>query len=168
MFIRLLLLFALIPMAELALLIWVGGRIGLLPTLVLVAATGVIGITAAKMQGFLIMNRIKSSLSRQQMPTLNMIEGLLILVGGGMLLTPGLITDVLGFTFILPFSRPRAARLVRKHVGNHLKKKSFSSNKTITFGFSNFNKKKHRGSDNSAPEEENVYDIGSPDDRDDD
>ncbi len=161
MFIRLLLLFTIVPMVELALLIWVGGRIGVIPTIVIVASTGAIGVTAAKMQGFLIMNRIKENFARQQLPTINMIEGVMILVGGAMLLTPGLITDIAGFLFILPFSRPMLARLIHRYVGGYLKKRGYNSQqRSFSFEYHDFergNRKDHRGRS-----DEDVYDI-SPD-----
>lgn len=162
MFIRLLLLFTIVPMTELALLIWVGRRIGVLPTIFLVAITGVIGVSAAKMQGFLIMNRIKERFSRQQLPTLNMIEGILILMGGAMLLTPGLLTDVTGFLFILPFSRPTIARLAQKYVGGYLKKKGYTSHKSFTFERYDLGNRNagNRETSRKRREESDVYDIG--------
>ncbi len=162
MFIRLLLLFTIIPMTELALLIWVGNRIGVLPTILLVAVTGVIGVTAAKMQGFLIMNRIKTRFNRRELPTLNMVEGILILMGGAMLLTPGLLTDITGFLFILPFSRPTIARLAQKYVGGYLKNKGYTSHKSFTF--EHYDMGSRDGDQRSSRNEDNVYDIGDSSD----
>ncbi len=158
MFIRLLLLFTIVPMTELALLIWVGRRIGFFPTIILVAFTGIIGVTAAKMQGFLIMNRIKERFARQELPTINMVEGILILIGGAMLLTPGLLTDVTGFLFILPFSRPMIARLAQKYVGGYLKKRGYTSHKSFTFEHYDTGDKRTR--EKTGRDENNVYDIG--------
>ena len=136
MFVRLLLLFTVVPMLELLLLIHVGGIIGLIPTLFLVAGTGVLGVSIAKMQGFLVVNRIKNNLNQGQIPTDNMIQGILILVGGGMLLTPGLITDVLGFSFILPFSRPIIAKLAQKYFKSYIDKNQDSA--SFQFHYSNY------------------------------
>jgi len=101
-----------------------------------VAGTGVLGVSIAKMQGFLVVNRIKNNLNQGQIPTDNMIQGILILVGGGMLLTPGLITDVLGFSFILPFSRPIIAKLVQKYFKKYIDKNKDSA--SFQFHYSNY------------------------------
>lgn len=136
MFVRLLLLFTVVPMLELLLLIHVGGIIGLFPTLLLVAGTGVLGVSIAKLQGFLVINRIKNNLNQGQIPTDNMVQGILILVGGGMLLTPGLITDVLGFSFILPFTRPAIAKLAQKYFKSYIEKNKDSA--SFQFHYSNY------------------------------
>ncbi len=159
MFLRLLLLFTLVPMAELAFLIWIGGRIGVFPTLLIVAGTGVVGITAAKLQGFLVLNRIKQKFAHQELPTTNMLEGILILVGGAMLLTPGLLTDITGFLFILPFSRPMAARLVEKYVWGYLKEKGYTSSSSFTFEYNNYEDFNDRDNRGSSADPDNVYDI---------
>lgn len=143
MFVRLLLLFTVVPMLELLLLIQVGGVIGLFPTLFLVAGTGVLGVSIAKMQGFLVVNRIKNNLNQGQIPTDNMVQGILILIGGGMLLTPGLITDVLGFSFILPFTRPVIARLAQKYFKSYIEKNKDSA--SFQFHYSNYSGNSNQG-----------------------
>ncbi|MGM0420419.1 MAG: FxsA family protein [Bacillota bacterium] len=139
MFIRLLLLFTLVPMIELALLIQVGGVIGIIPTLILVAATGVIGVSLAKMQGFLVVNKLRSNLNQGKLPADEIIQGVMILVGGAMLLTPGLLTDVAGFLFILPGSRPFIANLLKKYLQKYIEKSEGSS--SFNFYYSNSNTK---------------------------
>lgn len=136
MFVRLLLLFTVVPMLELLLLIHVGGIIGLFPTLFLVAGTGILGVSIARMQGFLVVNSIKNNLNQGQIPTDNMVQGILILIGGGMLLTPGLITDVLGFAFILPFTRPIIAKLAQKYFKSYIEKNKDSA--SFQFHYSNY------------------------------
>ncbi|MFW6270205.1 MAG: FxsA family protein [Bacillota bacterium] len=123
MFAKLLLIFAIVPLIELALLIKLGGYIGLLPTILLVGGTGVIGVTLARKQGYHVVNKVKASLDRGEMPTDDLIGGLLILIGGAMLLTPGLITDVTGFSLIIPGSRNYFVRFTknkfRKYIGHN-------------------------------------------------
>ncbi len=117
MFFKLLLLFTIIPMVELSLLLKLGSYVGFLPTLLLIALTGIVGVSLARKEGFLVVTKIQNSLSRGKMPTDSMIDGLLILIGGVTLLTPGLLTDITGFLLIIPISRV----LVRKFLKNRFK-----------------------------------------------
>ncbi|UCE19137.1 MAG: FxsA family protein [Gemmatimonadota bacterium] len=105
MLIKLILLFTLIPLVELALLIEVGSRIGIGATLAIVIATGVLGAVLAKSQGLAILHRIRNEISTGQLPADALFDGALILAGGLLLLTPGLLTDALGFSCLIPFSR---------------------------------------------------------------
>lgn len=122
MFIRLLLLFTVVPILELALLIKLGSYVGLLPTVGLIAITGVIGASLARSQGFLVVNQIRNELAAGSLPADSLIEGLLILIGGGLLLTPGLLTDITGFSLIIPLTRKAIRRLVKKTLKNHIDK----------------------------------------------
>ncbi len=122
MFIKLLLLFTLVPMIELALLIKVGQYIGVFPTIILVALTGIIGVSLAKTQGFIVVNKVKTSLNRGEMPADGVIEGLLILIGGAMLLTPGLLTDTTGFCMIIPWTREVIKNYIKIKIRKHLRK----------------------------------------------
>ena len=116
-------LFATIPLIELALLIKVGSYIGIIPTIIIVGSTGVIGVSLAKNQGYKVVRKIKKSLEVGEMPTDDLIGGLLILIGGVMLLTPGIITDITGFSLILPGSRHFFAGFARRKFGDYLKNK---------------------------------------------
>lgn len=122
MFIRLLLAFSLIPLIELALLIRVGGYMGVLPTVILVAGTGIIGISLARAQGFQLFQEVKRTLDKGQIPADHLIEGLLILIGAVMLLTPGLLTDTSGFLLIIPFSRKVVARYAKVKFSHWIEK----------------------------------------------
>ena len=103
MFIRLLILFTVVPLVELALLIKLGNLIGLWPTILIVIATGVLGAALARSQGTRTVGAIRAELAQGRAPTESLINGLLILVGGVVLLTPGLLTDLLGFSLLVPF-----------------------------------------------------------------
>ncbi len=105
MFIKLLLLFTLGPLLELYLLIVIGGRVGALPTILLVVSTGFFGVLLAKAQGFLVLRQIADCLQRSELPGDALMNGVLILVGGAFLLTPGLISDTAGFLLLIPGSR---------------------------------------------------------------
>ena len=113
MFIKLVSIFILIPLIELVVLIKVGSYIGLWPTIGIVVLTGILGATLARHQGFMIINKIKSDLSSGRVPAKELIDGLLVLVGGIVLLTPGFITDFCGFLLLIPYSRNLIKSVVR-------------------------------------------------------
>lgn len=102
---RLLLLFIGVPLLEMAILIKLGEMIGFWPTIGLVVVTGIIGAFLARMQGLLTLTRIQRELAEGRVPASEMLDGLLILIGGAVLLTPGLLTDLFGFSLLLPVVR---------------------------------------------------------------
>jgi len=105
MFARLLALFICIPLIELALLIQIGEWVGLGPTIVLVIVTGFIGASLAQQQGFKVWAKIQVELQSGRVPTTELVDGLLILIGGVVLITPGLMTDLVGFALMIPTVR---------------------------------------------------------------
>ena len=118
MFLRLLAVFILLPLAELALLIQIGRWIGLAGTLALVVGTGLLGAALARRQGAQAWRAIQQEMREGRMPAGSVVDGLLILIGAIVLLTPGILTDLLGFALLLPptrrFFRARlAARMER-------------------------------------------------------
>ncbi|MBS4024813.1 MAG: FxsA family protein [Clostridia bacterium] len=102
---KLLILFIVVPIIELVLLIEIGRIIGTFYTIGLIFATGIIGVFLAKTQGFLVLRNIRLSLARGEMPGQHLIDGLLIFAGGMALLTPGLLTDLLGLSLLFPVTR---------------------------------------------------------------
>lgn len=94
--------FTLIPILELGLLIEMGRRIGALPTIALVLATGICGAAMARFQGFLILSRMASDLSQGIIPGDSIIDGVLVLVAGVLLITPGVLTDIAGLLLLVP------------------------------------------------------------------
>lgn len=114
MFIKLLALFVLLPLAELAVLIQVGRSIGLLWTLVIVMLTGVLGAALARRQGLRAWLAIRSELQEGRVPGAALVDGLLILIGGIVLLTPGILTDLLGFSLLIPATRQALKRSLRR------------------------------------------------------
>ncbi len=101
----LILLFTLVPIVELALLIKVGQYIGVGYTLGIVVFTGVVGAYLAKMQGLFTLRRIQDDINQGRMPKDTLFDGVLILCSGILLLTPGFITDLIGFMGLIPFTR---------------------------------------------------------------
>jgi UPF0716 protein FxsA len=118
-FLKLLLLFTLVPFIELAILIKLGEVIGLWPTLAIVLITGVAGAALAKGEGLAVASKIKGELQQGHIPGRQLINGLLVLIGGVLLLTPGLITDFAGFLLITPGPRD----LIRERIIAYLKRK---------------------------------------------
>lgn len=99
------LLFVLTPIVEMWVLIKVGGVIGALPTIGLVLLTAVIGLALLRMQGFATLLRARQKMEEGQLPAKELVEGIFLAVGGALLLTPGFVTDALGFACLLPGTR---------------------------------------------------------------
>jgi UPF0716 protein FxsA len=114
MFARLALLFVVVPLIELALLIQVGQVVGLVPTVLLVLATGVGGAALARREGLRTVARIQSTLGRGELPGEALMDGAAILFGGALLLTPGVLTDFVGLALLLPLTRRWFARRLRR------------------------------------------------------
>lgn len=111
LFVPLLLVLA---MAELALLIAVGDAIGIAPTLLLILAFSGAGIVLAKAQGLAVWRRFRATLARGQVPSAEMADGVLVLVGAVLLVTPGFISDLLGLMLLLPVSRAPVRRMLAR------------------------------------------------------
>ena len=105
MFVRLLLLFTLVPVVELAVLIEIGQHLGMLPTVAMVLATGALGAALARREGIQAFHRLRDSIGQGSFPGEAILDGVLILGGGLLLLTPGILTDLLGFAALVPTTR---------------------------------------------------------------
>ena len=99
------LLFVIVPLVELYLIIEVGGLIGALWTVLLVVLTAVIGVSLLRIQGFSTLNRARQNMETGTLPAMEMMEGIMLAVGGALLITPGFITDTLGFLCLIPATR---------------------------------------------------------------
>jgi UPF0716 protein FxsA len=110
----LLLLLLLVPLVEIYVMIKVGGIIGALPTVILVVLTAVAGAALARVQGLATLQRLQATLARGEAPASEMLEGVLLLVGALLLLTPGFITDLLGFACLIPVTRRALAWQILK------------------------------------------------------
>lgn len=109
----LLLFFIIVPLVEMLLLFEVAAQIGGLVTLALVVLTAVIGVQVLKRQGLSTLTRARQRMGSGQLPAQEIVEGMLLAAAGALLLTPGFITDTLGFVFLTgPLRRPLAARIV--------------------------------------------------------
>lgn len=99
------LLFVAVPLIELMLLIKVGEIIGILPTILLVIATAVIGVSLLKRQGLAALTKARTTVEAGEFPVESVVDGACLLVAGAFLLTPGLLTDTAGFTLLVPAFR---------------------------------------------------------------
>lgn len=111
---RLVLLFVVTPLVELAILLYLGSLIGVLYTIVIVVVTGIVGAFLAKRQGLAVVSRIRSSTERGMLPGEDLLHGALILAGGLLLLTPGLLTDIVGFVLLIPRTRKATMNWVQR------------------------------------------------------
>jgi UPF0716 protein FxsA len=98
-------LFIILPIAEMAVLIQVGGMIGVLNTVGLVLLTAVIGAALLRQQGLATLLKANQRLNSGELPAKEVAEGLILAVGGALLLTPGFITDTIGFLCLIPVTR---------------------------------------------------------------
>ncbi|PHS72369.1 MAG: exlusion protein FxsA [Cycloclasticus sp.] len=104
-----LLLLIVVPVVEIYFLIQVGSAIGALPTVILIVFTALLGAYLFRLQGLSTVQRIQASLSRSEIPAVEMIEGAMLLVSGALLLTPGFVTDIVGFACLIPLLRRKFA-----------------------------------------------------------
>lgn len=115
--------FLIVPIIEMAVLIEVGGMIGAIKTIGLVMLTAVIGVWLLRLQGFATLRSVRAKLAAGQLPDTELIEGVFLIIGGALLLTPGFVTDGVGFICLLPWTRKAMARSVLER--NLLRPKHF-------------------------------------------
>jgi UPF0716 protein FxsA len=98
-------LLILIPAADIGLLLFSGKTIGVLPTIACIILTGVIGAYLAKREGLETIRKARQQLRSGHIPGDAVLDGICILIGGTLLITPGFITDIIGFLMLLPLTR---------------------------------------------------------------
>ncbi|HJU62978.1 MAG TPA: FxsA family protein [Candidatus Binatia bacterium] len=111
---RLIFLFTLVPLLELYILIKIGGYLGAFQTIALVVFTALLGIALARFEGLRTLQQIKRSLSQGIVPAEEMFDGLLIFVGGILLITPGVLTDLFALVLLIPYTRTIFKRWLRR------------------------------------------------------
>ncbi|MEM6998431.1 MAG: FxsA family protein [Pseudomonadota bacterium] len=109
-------LFILIPLIEISLIIQVGQIIGAFHTIVLIVFTAVVGAGLLKIQGTSTLSRVQQQLEQGQLPAQELIEGVMLLLAGALLLTPGFFTDVIGFLILTPHIRSLFAVNLLKYI----------------------------------------------------
>lgn len=105
-----------VPIVEIAVFIQVGGWIGIGPTLVTVVLTAVIGTALLRHQGFATLRKVQDSLAAGRLPVAEVFDGMCLLVAGALLLTPGFVTDAVGFLLFVPTVRSAARRMLGRYL----------------------------------------------------
>ncbi len=122
MFFKLFLIFALVPVAELSVLIYVGSRIGTLNTIAIILFTAVVGAYMVRLEGLGVLYRIQTDLAKGVFPAEELVNGAMILVAGALLLTPGFFTDIAGFLMVFPatreFLKPALKKYLKKRISD--------------------------------------------------
>ena len=111
------LLFIVVPIAELYVIIKIGGVIGVLPTLAILVADALLGSLLLRQQGRAAWQRFNNALAEKRFPGREVADGVMIAVGGTLLLTPGFITDVFGLLLLLPPTRAAIRRFATRRIG---------------------------------------------------
>ncbi len=118
MFFKLLILFITVPIIEIWILIDIGKVIGTLPTILLIVFTGAVGAYLTKLQGLITIFKIRENLSKGIIPSEELLDGVLIVLAGGFLITPGILTDIAGFLLLLPKSRNYIKRHLKERISS--------------------------------------------------
>ena len=121
---RLLLLFILVPLVEVALLVVVDRAIGLPATIATIFLTGVLGAALTRREGLRTLATYREAVAAGRLPSRELIEGVLILLAGAVLLTPGLLTDAVGFSLLVPRIRRWVASAVGERATQHVRSRA--------------------------------------------
>jgi UPF0716 protein FxsA len=121
LFSRLFLLFVGVPLLELLILVRLGQWVGFLPTVGLVLLTGFAGAALARLEGLRTIWKIRGELARGRLPASALFDGMAVLLGGILLLTPGILTDLVGLSFLFPPTRKMLIARIRKGLERRLK-----------------------------------------------
>lgn len=113
-------LFTVVPIVELALLVWLGGQTAWWVPVLLVLADGLAGALLWRWQGLRVLRRIHEDMTAGRMPADALVDGLLIFLAGALLITPGMITDVVGFALLIPPIRAVMKRLAKTWFARHV------------------------------------------------
>lgn len=130
MFARILILMLVSPIVELALLIQIGNMIGFWPTIGIIVFTALVGSVLLKQQGLSVWTTLKARLGRGEMPGAQIVDAAIILVAGALLVTPGVLTDVVGFAGLVPLSRIP----IRKYIMRRFARSIQQGTSSVGFG----------------------------------
>ena len=128
---RLLLLFIAVPLVELVLLVEIGQRVGLLATVAIVILTGALGASLARRQGVTTLAHLRTELDAGRLPAEAIVDGVLILLAAAVLVTPGVLTDVVGFLCLVPACR----RVLKVYLKRRFERIVRSGNVGVTVSF---------------------------------
>ena len=128
----------LIPLADIFLLVIVAGFIGWVPTVAIVVLTALIGMLLVRAEGRHTLRKIQRALEGGELPTDEVVDGGLLIAAGAFLLTPGLVTDAIGFLLTIPITRIPIRMVLKRYVIVPLLDREtggFATGKVYTFGF---------------------------------
>jgi UPF0716 protein FxsA len=125
MFLKIFSLFLIIPLVEIYLLVEIGGIIGALNTVLIILITASIGAYLTKNQGFRVLRQIQDATSQGYMPGNELLHGLFVLIGGFALLTPGFLTDTIGFSMLIPQVREVYVRIAKGIIKKKIQQGNF-------------------------------------------
>lgn len=118
-------IFVAVPLAEIYVIIQVGEAIGVIPTILILAADSIVGSMLLKSQGRRVWARFRQTVERGGMPHREVLDGVLVIFGGAFLITPGFITDVIGALLLLPPTRALFRRLLVRRLGRRIRFRAF-------------------------------------------
>ncbi len=116
MFRVLFVLFIIIPIIEITVIVQVGALLGAWPTVALVILSAWLGAKYVRQQGLATLQSVQTKMAQGQMPSSDIVTGLMLLVAGVLLVTPGFVTDILGLSLLIPNVRQAIAQLAKKHI----------------------------------------------------
>jgi UPF0716 protein FxsA len=117
-------IFIVVPLVELAILIYLGQRMGIGATVGLVVITGAIGLVLARWQGTRVLKNMREDMAKGQVPAPHLLDGVMILLASAVLMTPGLITDLFGFLLLIPPFRKIVKGIIRRRIERSIKQGS--------------------------------------------
>lgn len=109
-------LLLIVPLLEIAAFVVIGGEIGVFYTLALIVATAIVGSILLRIQGFGLLAKIQADMNEGKVPARELVHGLMIMIAGVLLLTPGFVTDACGFLLFVPAFRDAAWQLVKSRI----------------------------------------------------
>ena len=118
MFRMLFILFVIVPIVEIMVLMQVGSLLGVWPTLAIVIITAWLGAKNVKQQGIATLQSVQLKMAQGEMPSDDIVAGILLLVAGILLVTPGFVTDIFGLSLLIPQVRISLKRAVQKHLSS--------------------------------------------------
>lgn len=151
----LLVLFVGLPILEIYVIIQVGQVIGAVPTILLLIFESILGGWLLKHQGGRAWRALQDTLAQGRMPGKELADAALVLIGGTLLLTPGFVTDIFGFFFVLPFTRPLARGLLMAYAARRVVMVAPMTG----FGPTTEPPGRRAGNEQGRPDSEGVYDI---------
>lgn len=119
----LILLFIVLPAAEIYVLLKIGQKIGGINTVAIIILTGAAGAIAARMEGLRVLMGFQNDLQNGIMPADGIMDGIMVLAGGILLIIPGFITDIFGLILIVPFTRRLLKYLLKRYIQKKIDRK---------------------------------------------